>query len=211
MPTPTMLAASLLAALATLAASEGRAELPACTVIPVELLDTLDSGKAQVGDHFHFQALDTVVTHDRVTVEKGTVGYGMITWVQSAGAHAKAGELMAEARYFALPHNRQYQVTVDYNAAHRGSNRNAPGLVGAAPVPFLGVAVGAFNYFHAGANVVIPRGYIFAVMPVGSLGGAPKCEEVQPGIPDSATIPQPSAAPSRQPSTAASAQPSPAR
>jgi hypothetical protein len=167
------------------------ADVPACTVIPVELLDTLDSGKVHVGDHFHFRSLDTVVTHDQVTIEKGTIGYGLITWVQAAGAHAKAGELMPEARYFALPERRQYQVTIDYNASHKGSNRDAPGIVGAAPVPFLGVAVGAFNYLHAGANVVVPKGFVFAVMPVGSLGGETQCMEVEPNM--GAPLPEPSA------------------
>ena len=42
------------------------------------------------------------------------------------------------------------------------------------PIPFVGLAVGAFNYFHAGSNVVVPVGYRFAVTPVGgNLAGGP--------------------------------------
>ena len=204
-------AAAALCAVATCQPRHAAAELPACTVIPVELVDTLDSGKLHVGDHFHFRALDTVLTHDRVLVPEGTVGYGLITWVQAAGPHAKAGELMPEARYFALPHGRQYQVTVDYNATHKGSNRNAPGAIGAIPIPFLGVAMGAFDYFHAGSNVVIPKGYIFAVMPVGSLGGAPACMEVEPAVVGTPAPTEPPAAqpvPSRAAPAAATAVPS---
>ncbi len=39
----------------------------------------------------------------------------------------------------------------------------------------MGVVVGAFNYFHAGANVVIPAGYRFAVTPVGDLAHPRRC------------------------------------
>ncbi len=176
-------AAVLALNLGAVAPRAARADVQACTVIPVELLDKLDSGTAQVGDRFHFRAIDTVLTHDEVLIAKGTVGYGLITFVQAAAAHARPGQLMPEARYFALPHNKEYQVTVDYNATHVGKNGNAPGIVGAAPIPFLGVAVGAFNYFHPGSNITIPIGFQFAVMPVGSLGGTTPCQEVQPGIP----------------------------
>jgi hypothetical protein len=155
-------------------------ELPACNTIPVELVDKLDSGTAHVGDRFRFRAIDTVLTRDRVRITSGTIGYGLVTYASAAGAHAKAGTMLVEARYFALPKGRQYQVTIDTEISHSGSNRNAPGIVGAIPVPFMGVAVGAFNYFHAGSNVTVPTGYHFNVTPVGSLGSDPNCLWVAP-------------------------------
>lgn len=158
-----------------------RADVPACTTIPVELVDKLDSASAKLGDRFRFRAIDTVLTRDRVKVVARTVGYGLVTYVQSAGAHARAGELLIEARYFALAKGRQYQVTVDASSAHSGSNGNAPGIVGAVPVPLVGVAVGAFNYFHAGKNVTIPAGYRFAVTPVGDLAKDANCVRVTTG------------------------------
>lgn len=151
---------------------------PPCSSIPVELLDRLDSGKAKLGDRVRFKAIETVVTEDHVTIHRGTMGYGVIEYVAAAGAHAKPGALVLEARYFLLPHAEEYQVAVDAQASseiHSGSNRNAPGIVGAVPIPFMGVFVGAFNYFHAGANVVIPIGYRFAVTPVGDLAHPRRC------------------------------------
>jgi predicted ribosome-associated RNA-binding protein Tma20 len=149
-----------------------------CASIPVELLDKLDSGKAKLGDRVRFKAIETVVTQDHETIQRGTMGYGVIEYVTAAGAHAKPGALVVEARYFLLPHGQQYQVTVDAQASseiHSGSNRNAPGIVGAVPLPFMGVVVGAFNYFHAGSNVVVPAGYRFAVTPVGELSKPRHC------------------------------------
>jgi hypothetical protein len=158
-----------------------RADVPACTTIPVELIDKLDSAQARLGDRFRFRAIDSVLTRDRVKINAQTVGYGLVTYVQAAGAHARPGELLIEARYFALANGRQYQVTVDASSAHSGSNGNAPGIVGAVPVPLIGAAVGAFNYFHAGKNVTIPTGYQFAVTPVGDLSKKPNCLRVPTG------------------------------
>ena len=150
---------------------------PTCSSIPVELLDALDSGKAKTGDRFRFRALETVVTSDHTTIHSGTIGYGVVDYVTPAGAHGRPGAFELEARYFAL-HDRDYQVTVDDLATteiHSGSRKDAPGYVGVMPIPFVGLAVGAFNYFHAGSNVVVPVGYRFAVTPVGDLAGGPRC------------------------------------
>lgn len=158
-----------------------RADVPACTSIPVELVDKLDSASAKLGDPFRFRAIDSVLTRDRVKIVAGTVGYGLVTYVQSAGAHARPGALLIEARYFALSKGRRYQVTVDATSAHSGSSGNAPGIIGAVPVPLVGVAVGAFNYFHAGKNVTIPAGYRAAVTPVGDLAKKSTCVRVATG------------------------------
>ena len=152
--------------------------LPLCVTIPVEALDKLDSGKTRIGDRFRFRAIDTVLTTDGTRIPRGTVGYGLAQYVSAAGAHAKPGVLILEARYFALPHGKHYDVAVDATASseiHSGSSRNAPGIMGAVPVPFMGVALGAFNYFHAGSNVTVPVGYRFAVTPVGDLGKTARC------------------------------------
>jgi hypothetical protein len=174
--------AALLLATFALAARGARAENdpppPPCSTIPVELLDPIDSANAKVGDRFRFRALETVVTSDQAKIERGTLGYGVVELASPAGAHARPGELLLEARYFVLPRERIYQVTVDTAASteiHSGSTRNAPGMVGVLPVPFVGIAVGAFNYFHAGSNVTVPVGYHFAVTPVGDLAKDRRC------------------------------------
>jgi len=150
---------------------------PTCSSVPVELLDDLNSGKVKTGDRFKFRALETVETSDKTIIHAGTIGLGLVEYAVPAGAHARPGAFLLEVRYFMLPHGRQYQVTVDTlatNELHSGSTGDAPGIAGAIPVPFVGLVVGAFNYFHAGSNVDVPAGYRFAVTPVGDLAG-PQC------------------------------------
>lgn len=151
---------------------------PTCSSIPVELLDDLNSGTVKTGDHFKFRALETVVTGDKTTIHAGTIGLGLLEYVTPAGAHGHPGGFLLEARYFMLPHGREFQVTVDAlatNEMHSGSTRNAPGIANAVPLPFIGLVVGAFNFLHAGANVDVPPGYRFAVTPVGDLGNDTRC------------------------------------
>ena len=151
---------------------------PTCSSIPVELLDDLNSGKVKTGDRFKFRALETVVTGDKTTIHAGTFGFGLVEYVTPAGAHGHPGGFLLEARYFALPHGREYEVTVDAlatNELHSGTTHNAPGIANAVPLPFIGLVVGAFNYFHAGGNVDVPAGYRFAVTPVGDLGSDIRC------------------------------------
>ncbi|MBV9648250.1 MAG: hypothetical protein JO043_12345 [Candidatus Eremiobacteraeota bacterium] len=152
--------------------------LPACATIPVETVDVLDSGKAKIGDRFRFRAIDTVLTPQGPRVERGALGYGIVEFVVAAAAHGRPGQLLLEARYFSLPHGKQLEVTIDAaasNEVHSGATGNAPGIFGAVPLPFMGVAVGAFNYFHAGKNVTIPPGSRFAVTPVGDLAKPRRC------------------------------------
>lgn len=174
----TSLAAVLLAATLSHPGLPAGADVPSCTTIPVELLDKVDSGSAKLGDRVRFRAIDTVLTRDRVKIPASTIGYGLVSFVQAAAAHARPGELLIEARYFDLAKGKKYQVTVDSSTAHNGSNGNAPGIVGAVPVPLFGAAVGAFNYFHAGKNVTIPTGYQFGVTPVGDLSKKSSCLRV---------------------------------
>jgi hypothetical protein len=160
------------------AAAPAPVALPTCASIPVELMDKIDSAKAAAGDRFRFRAIETVVLPDRTRIERGTTGYGVVEYASPAGAHAKPGQLVLEARYFTAPHATDLQVTVDAAASselHSGSTGNAPGIVGAVPIPFVGIAVGAFNFFHAGKNVTIPVGYRFAVTPVGDLSKLHRC------------------------------------
>ena len=127
----------------------------------MQLLDTLNSGRLRTGDAFRFQSVDTVVTTDNVTVPRNAIGYGVVTYASAAGAHGRAGDLIIEARYFSIPNRGQYQVTIDSNATsavQNGSTGNLSSGVGIVPIPFIGTAVGAFNYLHSGKNAIVAAG-----------------------------------------------------
>jgi hypothetical protein len=150
--------------------------LQACTVIPVVMIDTIDSGKAHAGDVFRFRTIDTIVAPGNATIPHDATGYGIITQAVAAGPHGKAGNLVVEARYVELTGRRRFPVTIDGVATlpvQSGSSGtlNAPSL----PIPFAGTAIGALNYLRAGKNAVIRAGFRFTVMPVPDLAKGLKC------------------------------------
>jgi hypothetical protein len=170
-------AAALFLALAADAGAQTAAR-PPCVLIPVDLSDTVDSAKAHPGDVFRFRTIDAILAPGGVTIPRDAVGYGMVTAASPAGAHGKAGSLVVEARYVDLGAGRQYQVAIDTvasAAAQNGSTGNAPGSVSALPIPFMGAAAGAYNYFHAGKNVAIKPGFRFVVVPVRDLARPDRC------------------------------------
>lgn len=149
-----------------------------CTEIIVQLLDNLNTGQVRSGDVFRFQSVDTVITTDNVTIPRNTIGYGVVTQASAAGAHGRPGQLIIEPRYFALPNRGQYPVTIDSNAGsavQNGSTGNLSSGVGIVPLPFIGTAVGAFNYLHSGKNAVVAAGSRFVVVPLGNLATKSPC------------------------------------
>jgi len=157
---------------------EPASPLESCTAIPVELTDTLDTGSARTGDVFHFRTIDTIVPPDNVTIPRNSAGYGVVVFAEAAAAHGKPGALIVEARYIVLPHRRQYQVSIDSvatSAVLNGNSGNVGSGLGIIPLPFVGTAVNAFNYLHAGKNAVIRPGTRFIVIPMGNLQTQRRC------------------------------------
>jgi hypothetical protein len=149
-----------------------------CPVIPVELTDKLDTARARTGDVFHFRTIDTIVLPDHVTIPLNTTGYGVVAFAETAGAHGKSGNLIIEARYIDVPQLGQYQVTIDSvatSAVLNGKSGNVASGLSILPLPFVGTAVGAFNYLHAGKNAVVNPGTRFSIVPVGDLRTRKEC------------------------------------
>jgi hypothetical protein len=160
-------------------AASPAARLEACTSIPVELTDTLDTGRARTGDIFHFRTIDTIVPSAKVTIPRNSAGYGVVAFAAAAGAHGKGGALIIEARYIDVPRRGQYQVTIDSiatSAVLNGNTGNVASGLGILPLPFVGTAVNAFNYLHAGKNAVVKPGTRFTVVPVGDLRTRRPCQ-----------------------------------
>lgn len=166
-----------LVAVPSTAATPSPPPLPPCTTIPVVLVDTLDTAKARTGDVFRFRTIDTILAPGNVRIPGNALGYGVVTYASAAGPHGKGGDMVVEARYVQLPHE-QYEVTIDSVASslvQSGSTGNVSPGVAAVPLPFVGTAIGAFNYFHAGKNAVIRSGSRFVVIPVRDLARGLRC------------------------------------
>ncbi|HET6894622.1 MAG TPA: hypothetical protein VFH72_04485 [Candidatus Baltobacteraceae bacterium] len=139
-----------------------------CTVVAVQMLDSVDSGTARPGDFFRFETVNAVTVGNNIVIPARTMGYGIVAIASPAGSGGRPGTLVLEPRYFVLPGGNHLGVVLDHNASdlHRaGSTGNMPGYLGAVPVPGLGAAIGIFNFFHHGKNIEVKKGTTFAIFP----------------------------------------------
>ncbi len=165
-PTTFALAVALVA-LPQRSSAASFAGLNPCTPVAVEMIDTIDSGNARPGDFFRFQSINAVTVGAGIAIPTHTVGYGVVSVASAAGRNGVSGTLVLEPRYFVL-HGRHYGVVLDHRAndlVRNGSSGNLPGYLGAIPIPGVSVAIGAFNFFHHGNNIVVKSGTMFVVFP----------------------------------------------
>jgi hypothetical protein len=142
--------------------------LDPCTVIAVQMMDTVDSTDARPGDFFRFETINAVTSGAAVVIPARTMGEGVVAVASPAGRNARAGTLVLEPRYLMLPGGKHLGVVLNHNTAslvESGAADAIPGYLGVIPVPGVGVAIGAFNYFRKGKNIVVTRGTTFTVFP----------------------------------------------
>lgn len=149
-----------------------------CTVVAVEMLDNVDSADALPGDFFRFQTVNALTVQGNVVIPQRTEGYGIVAVAVPAGRGGRAGTLVLEPRYLVLPSGAHVGVVLNHNTdplEKSGPSGSVPGYLGAIPIPGVGAAIGLFNYFHDGKNIVVPRGTVFTVFP----SDAPSVERCQ--------------------------------
>ncbi|MGA8534401.1 MAG: hypothetical protein WB615_09875 [Candidatus Tumulicola sp.] len=139
-----------------------------CTVIAVEMMDEVDSSDARPGDFFRFQTVNAVTTGARVVIPARTMGEGIVAVASPAGRESRPGTLVLEPRYLIMPGGGHVGVVLNHNTdslEKAGAGAGIPGYLGAIPIPGVGLAIGAFDYFHKGKNIVVKRGTLFTVFP----------------------------------------------
>jgi hypothetical protein len=139
-----------------------------CTVVAVEMMDTVSSSDARPGDFFRFETVNAVTERAKVVIPARTMGYGIVAVASPAARGGHAGTLVLEPRYLVLPNGHHVGVVLNHNTdslQKAGASGGIPGYLGALPIPGLFAAVGVFDYFHHGKDVVVPRGTLFTVFP----------------------------------------------
>jgi len=139
-----------------------------CTVVAVQMMENVDSSTAQPGDFFRFETVNAVTAGNKIVIPARTMGYGIVAVAASAGRNGRGGALVLEPRYLDLPNHMQLGVVLDHNTSDLqmgGASGTAPGYLGALPVPFLGAAIGIFNYFRHGKDVLVKKGTMFSIFP----------------------------------------------
>jgi len=164
----TLIAGVMIVRAAVAQAADSAPAFPVCTPIAVQTMNTVYSKTANVGDFFQFETFNSVTYRDRIILEPRTKGWGVVTVASPAAKGGRAGSLVLEPLYFLLPGGRKMGVVLDHNASDlqkAGDSNNLPGYLGAIPVVGVGAVIGAFDYFHHGKDIVVPKGTMFAVFP----------------------------------------------
>jgi hypothetical protein len=142
--------------------------LDRCTVVAVQMMESIDSTQARPGDFFRFETVNAVTAGPRVVIPERTMGYGVVAVASPAGGDARPGTLVLEPRYLLMPDGQHLGVVLNHNTdtlEKAGPNDGIPGYLGAIPVPGVGAAIGLFNHFRKGKNIVVPRGTVFTLFP----------------------------------------------
>lgn len=158
---------ALLLVLASMIPSRALA-LDPCTVVAVQMMESVDSSDARPGDFFRFETVNAVTSGAKVVIPARTIGYGIVAIAAPAGRNSRPGSLVLEPRYLELPSGAHLGVVLNHNTDtldKAGGSTSIPGYLGALPIPGFGAAIGIFDYFHHGKNVVVPRGLIFTIFP----------------------------------------------
>jgi hypothetical protein len=134
------------------------------------MMEGVDSSDARPGDFFRFEIINAVTSGAKIVIPARTMGYGVVTVASPAGRDARSGVLVLEPRYLMLPNGKRLGVVLNHNASgdpldKAGSSSGIPGYLGAIPLIGVGAAIGIFNYFRKGKNIVVPRGTVFTIFP----------------------------------------------
>jgi hypothetical protein len=142
--------------------------LDPCTIVAVEMMEDVDSADARPGDFFRFQTVNAVTSGAKVIIPARTMGEGVVAIASPAGKQSRPGTLVLEPRYLIMPGGAHVGVVLNHNTDSldkAGAGAGIPGYLGAIPFPGVGLAIGAFDYFHHGKNIVVARGTLFTVFP----------------------------------------------
>ena len=139
--------------------------LPPCTQVIIETVDKVDSSTAKAGDFFRIKTTGAITKGGKIVIPEGTPGYGIVTLAVAAGK-GHGGALGLEPLYFIFPNGAKLHVVRDRRPdalAAQGSTGQIPGVVGAVPIPGVGIAIGAYNAFKKGKDVTIQPGTLASV------------------------------------------------
>jgi hypothetical protein len=159
------IAAALIAgfALAPLAASAAtRVTIPGGTPVTLRMVDTIDSGNANVGDTFEFKVDDDVVVNGYVVIARGAAGKGEVTKVDRAGTHGHPGSLSIELEYVYAVDGEKVRLSGNNKTAVGEQKKGAASTATIIGYATLGIGGLFAHNFVKGRNVTLDPSKTFS-------------------------------------------------
>jgi hypothetical protein len=129
--------------------------VPAGTTLLVRMVDSVDSSKNKVGDHFTASLEADLVANGKSLAPRGATVYGRLADAQAAGHLAGKSELKLELTDILINDRLQPILTGEYQVASssRGANTAKKTVGGAAAGAIVGAIVGGGKGAAVGAGV----------------------------------------------------------
>jgi hypothetical protein len=115
--------------------------LPAGTLFPVRMIDSIDTDKNQVGDHFSASLDDPVIIDGETVVPKNTIVHGHIIQARESGKISGAPELRLELTDFTVNGRQVFIRTGEYEQIGEGRGTRSAEMIGGGAA--LGAVIGA--------------------------------------------------------------------
>ena len=155
----------------------GRAWETDCNAaIPVEMVDSVDSGTAYPGMLFRFK-VSVDANLNGTLVPANTIGYGYVRSVSAASNRDRNGSLILEPREVVF---KSHHIQVIADPLEGASFSPAQTLTERASgyVPIPGIVRTAVNEVRDGKNITIGPGYTFHVIALGDPRKTTPCRKV---------------------------------
>lgn len=130
----------------------GNVYVPQGTLIKVELITPVNSGKSKVNDNVLFKTTESIVVNGVEVIPRGTTGEAIVSKVRPAGAWGRGGKIELAAKSIKTINGIEIPLTLDVQKSGGGANM-VLGVIG----------LGIFSGFLHGANQDIPTGTKFQV------------------------------------------------
>lgn len=149
------LGAALSLSLVANAFASTRITVPGGTPVTIRMVDTLDSGTANVGDTFEFKADDNVVINGYVVIARGAAGHGEVTKVDRAGNHGHAGSLGIQLDYVYAVDGEKIRLDTDSKTTAGEDRKGASSTATIIGYATLGVGGLFAHNFVKGRNITL--------------------------------------------------------
>lgn len=157
------------------------------------MIDTMTTAHSWPGERFRFKTTAPVI-HDGINIPEGTMGWGIVRYVQHARTHNRGGLIVLEPRILSLASG-EINVMGDpreaaefapaYTLAEEG--------LGMAPLGLIGTV---FNEARYGREVTLGPGFNFHIILVDDIAEKAPCTQHQHERRQSPSSPSPSPSPS---------------
>lgn len=157
------LAAALSVCTTAVSLASTRLVVPGGTPLTIRMSDKIDSGTANVGDSFQFQADDNVVINGYVVVARGAEGRGEVTKVDRAGGNGHPGSLGLQFDYVYAVDGEKIRLS-NINKATQGEQKKGGSSTATIAGYLLLGPVGLFAHnWVKGRNMVVDSSKAFNV------------------------------------------------